>query len=107
MISSANIYKSSDPQFLRTTTGIQTRLDAFDESRLVINFLTNSGVIQALCCFKLVQERKAGKQIESSRLEFLQKLLANNFELNTAGLAYQPLLGTLLPICQKSQEPSF
>ena len=55
---------------------------------------------------------------KSSRLEFLEKFLANNFalleaedntsgSLNWGGIADLPLLRTLLAICQKSWEPSF
>ena len=56
-------------------------------------------------------ERKVGKEIiQSSRLEFLEKLLANDFALsdaedNTSGpfnrsvIAELPLLRTLLAIC--------
>ena len=72
-----------------------------------------------LCSFRLVLEGKAGKEIpESSRFEFLEKFLANNFALsdakdntsgplNRGGIADLPLLRTLLAICQKSREPSF
>ena len=42
--SSANMYESSGSQFFRTTTGISSRPDTFDESMLVLNFLTNLGV---------------------------------------------------------------
>ena len=63
-------------------------------------------------------EGKTGKEIpESSRLEFLEKFLANDFALSDAedntsgpldrgGTADLPLLRTLLAIHQKSQEPS-
>ena len=55
---------------------------------------------------------------ESSRFEFLEKFLANNFALSDAvdnssgplnrrGITNLPLLRTLLAIHQKSQEPSF
>ena len=59
-------------------------------------------------------EGKMGKEIpESSRLEFLEKFLANNFALsdaevntsgplNNGGIANLPLLRTLLAIHQKS-----
>ena len=48
-------------------------------------FLTNLGVTELLCCFRLVLERKTGKKIpESSRLEFLENILANNFDLSDA-----------------------
>ena len=74
--------------------------------------------MQILCSFRLVLEGKAGREIpESSRLEFLEKFLANNFALSDAedntsaplnreGIADLPLLRTLLAICQKSREPS-
>ena len=84
-----------------------------------MTFLTILGVIEILCSFKFVLERKTGKEIpESSRLEFLEKFSANNFDLsdaqdNTSGslnrgaIAGLPLLRTLLAIHQKSQEASF
>ena len=34
----ASMYESSGSQFFRTTTGIQSGPDAFDESRLVMTF---------------------------------------------------------------------
>ena len=41
-------------------------------------FLTILGVIEILCSFILVLEGKTGKEIpESSRLQFLEKFLAN------------------------------
>ena len=50
-----------------------------------MNFLTILGVTEILCSFKLVLEGKTGKEIpESSRLEFLEKFLANNFALSDA-----------------------
>ena len=113
------MYESSDSQFFRTTTGIQSGADAFDESRFVKTFLTILRVIEILCSFRLVLEGKTGKQIpQSSRLKFLEKFLANNFSLseaedhtsgplNRGDIADLPSLGTLLTICQKSQEPSF
>ena len=77
MKSSANLYESSGSQFLRTTTGIQSGPDAFDESRFVMTLLTILGVI---CSFRLVLEGKASEEVlESSRLDFLENFLANNF----------------------------
>ena len=77
--------ESSGSQFFRTTTGIQSGPDAFDESRFVMTFLIILGVIKILCSFKLVLQENTGKQIpESSRLEFLEKVLANNFALSDA-----------------------
>ena len=72
-----------------------------------------------ICSFRLVLEGKIGKEIpEWSRLEFLGKFLADNLalsdtednttgSLNRGGIAGLLLLRTLLPICQKSWEPSF
>ena len=48
-------------QFFRTTTGIQSGPDAFDESRFVITFLTILGIKEILCSFRLVLEGKTGK----------------------------------------------
>ena len=74
--------------------------------------------MEIVCSFRLVLEEKTGKKIpESSRLEFLEEFLANNFALsdaqdntsglfNRGGIADLPLLRTLLAIPQKSQEPS-
>ena len=74
------------------------------------------GVTEILCSFKLVLERKTGK--ESSRLEFIEKVSANNFALsdaedntsgllNRGGIADLPLLRRLLAIRQKSRETIF
>ena len=84
-----------------------------------MTFLTILEVTEILCSFKLVLEGKTGKEIpESSRLEFLEKFLTNNFALpdaedntsgplNRGGVADLPLLRTLLAIRQKSRESSF
>ena len=113
------MYESSGSQFFRTTTGIQSGPDAIDEARFVMTFLTILGVMEILCSFRLVLEGKTGKEVPgSSRFEFLEKFLANNFALsdaedntssplNRGGIADLPLLRTLYAICQKSQEPSF
>ena len=78
------MYESSDSQFFRITTGIQLGPDAFDESRFIMAFLTILVVIE-ICSFRLVLKEKAGKEIpKSSRLEFLEKFLANNFALSEA-----------------------
>ena len=78
-------------------------------------FLTILGITEILCNFRLVLEGKPDKGIpESSRLEFLGKLLTNNFALsdaedntyvplNRAGIADLPLLRTLLAIRQVSR----
>ena len=84
-----------------------------------MTFLTILGVTEILCSFRLVLERKTGKEIhESSRIEFFEKLLRNNFalsdaedntsrRLNRGGIADLLLLRTLLAIRQKSWEASF
>ena len=113
------MYESSGSQSFRTTTGIQSGSDAFEEARFVMTFLTIFGVTEILCSFRLVLKRKIGKEIpESSRLEFLEKFLANNFvlsdaeddtsgSLNRGGIVDLPLLRTLLAIRRKFLEPSF
>ena len=99
MNSPASMYECSDPQF-------------FDEPRLVLTFLTYLGVTEIARSSRLVLEGKAGKKIpESSKLEFLEKFLANNFALsdakdntleplNTWGIADLHLLRSLLAIPQ-------
>ena len=51
-----------------------------------MTFLTILGVAEMLCSFRLVLDGKARKAIlpESSRLEFSEKFLANNFALSDA-----------------------
>ena len=75
--------------------------------------------MEILSSFRLVLEGKTGQEIpESSRFEFLEKFLANNFALsdaegntsgplNRGGIGDLPFLRTLLAIRQKSREPSF
>ena len=84
-----------------------------------MTFLTILGVTEILSSFKLLLEGKTGKETpKSSKLEFLEKFLANNFALsdaehntsrplNSGGITHLPLLRTLLAICQKSEVPSF
>ena len=86
----------------------------------LLTMITILGVMEILCTFKLVLEGKTGKEIpESSRLEFLEKSLANNFALsdaegntsrafNRGGIADLPLLKSpTKKIRQKSHGPSF
>ena len=68
------------------------------------------GVTEILCNFRLILKGKTGKELpESSRLEFLEKISANNFtlsnaedntsgSLNRGGIADLSLLRTLLAI---------
>ena len=73
----ASMNESSGLQFFRTTAGIQSEPDTFDDSRFIISFLTILGVIEILCSFRLVLEYKTGKEIpESSRLELSEKHLS-------------------------------
>ena len=93
--------------------------DAFHESRFIMTFLTILEVMEILCSFRLVLEGKTGdKMPESSRLEFLEKFLADIFALSEAedntsrplnweGIADLALVRTLLAISQKYREPSF
>ena len=86
-----HILKCSGSQFFRSTTGIQSVRDAIDESRFAMTFLNILGVME-ICSFRLVLKGKTGKEMpQSSRLEFFEKFLANNFALsdaedNTSGL---------------------
>ena len=65
------MYEISGSQFFRSTTGIHSRPDAFDESRFVMTFLIILGVTEIFCSFRLVPEGKISKEIAvSSRLEF-------------------------------------
>ena len=108
------MYESLGSQFCITTTGIQSGRDAFDESRFIMTFSTILRVTEILCSFRLVLGEKIVKEIpESSRLEFLEKFLANNFALsdaehntsgplNRGGIADLLLLITLVAICQNS-----
>ena len=78
-----------------------------------LTLLTILGVME-ISSFKSVPEEKTGREIpDSSRLEFLENFLANNFAssdaegntsgpLNRGGIADLPLLKTLLAIYQKS-----
>ena len=74
------MYDSLGSHFFRTTNGIQPGPDAFDESRLVMTFVTNLGVTNILCSFRLVLKGKASKEKTAlSRFEFLEKFSSNSF----------------------------
>ena len=103
--------KAQGLQFFRTTTRIQSGPGAFGKSRLVMTFF-NLKITETLCNSRLVLEGKTGQEItELSRLEFLEKPLAQKFALsdtedntfrlsNRGGTADSPFLRTLLVICQ-------
>ena len=77
--------ESSSSQFFRTTTGIHSEPDVFDQSRFVMMFLIILGVTEILYSFRLLLEGKKGKEIpESPRLVSLEKILANDFALSDA-----------------------
>ena len=52
---------------------MQPGASVFDKLRLVITFLTNLGVAEMLCSFRLVLKGKTGKEVPES-LEFLKIL---------------------------------
>ena len=82
---SASMYESSSSQFLRATTGIKLGPDTFDKSRFIMALLTIFGVTKKLYSYRLILERKIGKEVpQSLRLEFLEKFLGNNFTLSNA-----------------------
>ena len=118
----------SDTYWRNAITCIKVQANSFSEPLLEYNqdqtplmflmtFLTILGIMDILCSFRLVLERKAGKEIpKSSRLEFLEKFLGNNFVssdvednpsrlFNRGSTADLPLLRTLIAIHQspKSQ----
>ena len=64
--SSASMYGSSSSHIFRTTIEVQSGPDAFDESRFTMTFLTTFRVMKILCTFRLVLERKTGKEIPKS-----------------------------------------
>ena len=92
---------------------------SFEKSSFVMIFLTLLGATEIVCSFRLVLERKTGKEMpEWSRLEFLEEFSGNNFalsdaednssgSLNTGGIVNLSLLRTLLEIRQKSPKAKF
>ena len=81
----ANVDKYSGSLLSRTTTGIQSGPDAFNESKFIIMFLTNIGVTGILRSLRLALEAKPGKDIpEPSRLELSEMVSANNFAVSYA-----------------------
>ena len=84
-----------------------------------MTFLTILGATEILCSYRLVLEGKTGKEmLKLSRLESLEKFLANKFDLtdpegdtsrslNRGGIADLALLRTLLAIQETFQQPSF
>ena len=61
---------------------MQSGSDAFDKSRIIMTFFIIL-IVTKICSFRLVLDLITGKEIpESSRLEFLEKFLANYFTLS-------------------------
>ena len=78
------MYENSSSKFFRTTAGMQSGPDAFDA--LHYDLLTNLGVPEILCSFRLVLEGKMSKEIpESSRLDFKTTLLYQMQKATTPG----------------------
>ena len=57
---SASMNESSGSLSLRTTSGIRSEPDTFDQLSFVINILTILGVTEILCSFRLLLEKKTG-----------------------------------------------
>ena len=97
---------------------LETPLAQNHKSRFFTTFLNILGVTDILYNFRLVLEGKTGKEIlELSRLELLEKFLANNsalldaedntsWSLNRGGIDLH-LLRTLFVISQKVLKPRF
>ena len=69
----------------QTNSSLEPPLENNQDQMLLTNqglfFLSILGVTEIMCSFKFLLEGKTGKEIpESSRLEFLEKFSANNFE---------------------------
>ena len=84
-----------------------------------MTYLTIFEIKEIRCSFRLVLKRETDKGVsKSSRLEFLENLLGNNFalsntednnsrHLNNGCVVDLPLLRTILAIYQTSCEPRF
>ena len=65
--SSASLYESGGSQFFRTTGGIQSETDSFNESRLIMTFFTSLGVTEILYSLRLYKyyiDSKKGNQVK-------------------------------------------
>ena len=80
------------PEFFRTTTGIQSGPDAFDESRFSMTFLTILAVIEILCSFRIVLEGNTGKEIPESKIRVLRKVFSKQFCVHKPLSVHKPLL---------------
>ena len=59
------MYESSDSQFYRTTTGINSGQD-FDESMFVMTFFTNLETAGILCSFTVVVSKRKVVEMHES-----------------------------------------
>ena len=57
---SASMNESSGSLSFRTTSGIRSEPDTFDQLSFVINILTILGVTEILCSFRLLLEKETG-----------------------------------------------
>ena len=73
------MYENSGSQFFRTTTGIQSGPDAFDESWFVMTFSTILKVKEIICSFRLVLEGTAGKDTQVIKIRVLRKDFSKQF----------------------------
>ena len=81
-MSSASMYESSSSQFFRTTAGIQSQPNAFDESRFVMTFLTIFEVLEILCSLRLVLEKLVDTRVIKIRV--IRNVFYENFALSDA-----------------------
>ena len=104
-----SIYENPGSQFFRTTI-IQSGLYSFDESGFVITFLTIFGVKKVLCSFRVFLEGNTSTDTRVIKFSGVREVFSQQFALSDAEDKILGLLnkgGTLLAICQKSQERSF
>ena len=76
-----SMYENSGSQFFRTTTRVQSGIDAFDESRFVMTFLTILCVTEILCSFRFVLQGKTGKEIYTQviKIGVFRKIFTKQF----------------------------
>lgn len=67
MENSGRLYESLGLQSFKTITDIQSKLNIFEELRLVKTFLINLGVLRMLWILILVLEGKVSKKVHAKR----------------------------------------
>ena len=79
----ANIYDSLSSQFFGSSTKRQSGQEMFAELKLDINVFTSLEVSQILYSFRLILEGRAEEERpESSILDILERISANNYNLS-------------------------